>query len=980
MLHRRATILAALAVVSAACTETVDKTGPAPSAVIASYSSPNIPTPNDLALAAASAAAPAPLPDGPGKQFLQMLITQGGFPSDQAPTLTVPIRAVTYDNATGRYVDAAKPTVDVATVTPQTFALFKLGGGTAVRVDTEPLPTASQVPGEIRVVKKADATGSRRLEPGRYVFAARGGASGVKTTDGSAISPDAAITLTLENADLSNRENQPPGGLPPATLALVQTVQSALWKPLEWNAVGGANWAPAPDPQIVPAYQAVDAAFPHLEVASIATFEIAPRSTGAAVLTDSGSGQIPFPSDFLLDPTRPVPGTNNTRFFVRNIPSLGPAAPGLATLDGFSTTSLLLAPLSAPVQASTITHDTVRIYELIPTGATTPPDTRRLVDVGSGGSPEYLTQPPNLSQTVGGTRVSTAIGLQPAIPVAVPGGPTFYLPPLKQKARYLVVVTDGVKDLQNNGLERSTLGKILFDLQGPLYDAASGQSTVGGISATDARSLQALRGAVQLVAPTFVLDGQKVVMAYTLSTQSVSDVSASLTALPYGAEAAASAAIFTTSSVADFDPATFGLPSAAFPDVAKFHTANIGTLDVLDATTGALNPAVASWGAAEIGANRKDIPALIAVPKPASVASPCGATPPLSLLKCAPLVVFHHGLNGSHYQMLAVANDLAAKGFVVAAIDAPFHGDRASCAVDTDCDGGTCTLDAANQKVPGVCTSGKLKYSGLSPTASGNYFISENFFRIRDAIREDLLDHSALVLAVARPPAGVPQQASNPLQTALAGSGVAVRPDQVYFAGVSLGGMIGTSLTATNPRIARSAFDVAGGTMVDVFTNAPAFRQRVGDLFAKLIPGFTFEKVDSTNAAFDPAIAARYAQTLIVAKWILDPAEPLNYAAEADSNALANAALVTALGPLAPASTAVYGQMVEGDPVVPNPFNALLYTDGGIPFTLYTSSTLPAGERHGVIGAQSAAGAKVRADLADFLAGGSPSTGPVALP
>ncbi|ABS24254.1 alpha/beta hydrolase [Anaeromyxobacter sp. Fw109-5] len=975
MLHRRAPILAALAVLAAACTETVDREPPAESAVIASYSSPNIPTPNDLALAAAPT-----LPAGPGRQFLELLAAQGGFPADQAPTLTVPLRAVTYDAETGEYVDAARPTVDVATVTPETFALFRLGDGTAVRVDTEPLAAQSQVPGELRVQPRADASGSRRLAPGRYVFAARGGANGVKTREGVPLSPDKAIALNLENEDLSERENQPPGGLEPAELALLLNVQNALWKPLEWNTAGAAGWAPAPDPRIVPAFEAIDAAFPRAEVASIATFEIAPLSTGAAVLTDSGSGQLPFPSDFLLDPTRPVPGTNETRFYVRNLPSLGPAAPGLATLDGFSTTSLLLAPLSAPVQASTITHDTVRIYELIPTGATTPPTTRRLVDVTSGGSPEYLTQPPNLKVTVGGTQVSSAIGLQPAIPV--PTSPTTIapLPPLKQKARYLVVITDGVKDLRNDGLARSTLGKILFELEGPLYDPATGQSTVGGISATDARSLQALRGAVQLVAPTFELDGHRVVMAYTLSTQSVSDVSASLTGLPYGAEAAAATAIFTPSQVADFDPTSFGLPAGAFPSVARFHTANIATLDVLDAATGALNPAVPTWGPAELSANRKEIPALIAVPRPENVASPCGAEPPLSQVRCAPLVVFHHGLNGGHYQLLTVANDLAARGFVVAAIDAPFHGDRAYCDSNDDCDGGTCTLDASNQKAPGVCTGGALAFdpARLTTTASGNYFISENFFRIRDAIRQDLLDHSALVLAVARPPQGVPQQANDPLQAALLGSGVAVNPLEVHFAGVSLGGMIGTSLTATNPRIGRAAFNVTGGTMVDVFTNAPAFRERVGALFATLIPGFTFEKVDSANAAFDPAVAARYAQTLIVAKWILDPAEPLNYAAEADTNALASAALVTALGPLAPETTALYGQMVQGDPVVPNPFNGLLYALGEMPVTLYTSALGPA-ELHGVI-ASPANGVKVRADLAEFLSTGNPGPATNALP
>jgi len=70
------------------------------------------------------------------------------------------------------------------------------------------------------------------------------------------------------------------------------------------------------------------------------------------------------------------------------------------------------------------------------------------------------------------------------------------------------------------------------------------------------------------------------------------------------------------------------------------------------------------------------IPALIVVPQvTATIASrlPCAN----GALRCAPLVIFHHGLNGGRAQMLLGADDLAAKGFVVAAIDAPKHGDRA---------------------------------------------------------------------------------------------------------------------------------------------------------------------------------------------------------------------------------------------------------------------------------------------------------------
>ena len=171
---RRSGAALALALALAACTD-VKQEPPTPSIVVATFASPTIPTPNDLAMAAANPDALPPMPDGAQRDLLGYFIASGGFPSDQAPTLTVPIQALAFDAATNRYAPAAPPDVDVATVTPTTFALYKLGG--VAPLATEPLPKEFQVSGQIRVVKKADATGSRRLDPGRYVFAAAGSRS-----------------------------------------------------------------------------------------------------------------------------------------------------------------------------------------------------------------------------------------------------------------------------------------------------------------------------------------------------------------------------------------------------------------------------------------------------------------------------------------------------------------------------------------------------------------------------------------------------------------------------------------------------------------------------------------------------------------------------------------------------------------------------------------------------------------------------------
>ena len=94
-------------------------------------------------------------------------------------------------------------------------------------------------------------------------------------------------------------------------------------------------------------------------------------------------------------------------------------------------------------------------------------------------------------------------------------------------------------------------------------------------------------------------------------------------------------------------------------------------------------------------------------------------------------------------------------------------------------------------------------------------------------------------------------------------------------------------------------------------------------------------------------IASRYAQLLILAKWILDPAEPINYAQHA--KAKLPSPLTAPLGPAAHGSTELWGALGKCDPKVPNattivngvplPYGDLLYGLAGIPSTLYESST-----------------------------------------
>jgi hypothetical protein len=213
---------------------------------------------------------------------------------------------------------------------------------------------------------------------------------------------------------------------------------------------------------------------------------------------------------------------------------------------------------------------------------------------------------------------------------------------------------------------------------------------------------------------------------------------------------------------------------------------------------------------------------------------------------------------------------------------------------------------------------------------SGKFFVSSNYFMTRDALREDVLDSSALILAMA--PLATP---SNPLATELASKGIAVDATKVYWIGQALGGIMGTLNLAANPRLSRGVLNVPGGPLVDVFLNAPSFTgapsgtapdpaSPIGKLLAG--QGITFG-------------TPQYLQFVQVAKWILDPGDPVNFAGHVTANTLPN---LLASGMPPQSAKNVFGQYAECDQTIPNPYNLYLFSQLGLapntapnPFTRY---------------------------------------------
>jgi hypothetical protein len=985
MLLRRLVPLAAV-LGAVACTPSIPQ-DPTPTVDFAVFDPANskIPLPNDLVFQALAA---GQIPPGAQRDLLQIFHaaalkpdgtcangqpTCGVFPSDQEAAIAIDFTRRGGPNTAG-FTPIPAP-LDLTKITPCdgtnaatcNLAVIEIAGGAPTFAKIDAPVAADYVAagdhGTLTLHRKLPTTAnsegvfSRRWTAGaRYVVAVRGGAAGLPTTGGT-VQPAPAFYLLTRGLPLDQPANE-------TLLTGNADERLAAGKQLEALRQG-----------YLPVFGLVQQmAFPLDQLAVMSTFQIAAAPTGVRVQTDASANVMPLPSDFLLDPT-----TGH----VQNLPgAFGPLAPGIATLDGFSTTAMVLAQLSGLVQASTINGTTVFLYKFVTDSTGKVTGITRLHDVGEALTVDhnpalarYISEPPQITQS----GAAQAIGLQPAEPVSVNGVPPFAVPPLDESTEYGVVVTDGVKDLVNGGLTRSTLSKILL-LPDPLADA-TGHSLLGGVPDAQAAGLEKMRQALiallgQWQTDTSNADRTHVAMAYTFRTQSVtgkSNIGKTGPTVDVGALGLAAA---------PYQPASLGLPANYFtpgttlnklaPNIAfnKYGIEQSGTpttvpltniqeiIEVSIPTVDLLNPSTGAFGGTPAPAS---ITALISVPKAASVTAACPGAFGLPVgTKCAPLVVFHHGLGGTKAQMLTVANSLNAQGLIVAAIDSPKHGDRAFCAKDSDCEAtgspgapapagacvpnpafagqgdtvfpGACTGPGTNglRHVPQLCASPACKTAwgtyALTPPpngnggtssgqtfASSNYLVTTNFFRTRDTIRQDVFDNSALIIALSPPTAGAP----NSVQTELITNGVFIDPTNIQWLGQSYGSILGTINVAANPRLGKAVLNVGGGTVTDVFTTPgssfyPTLVALLNTLSPPIVPG-----------------TPQFLQFINVAKWVLDPADPINFATHVTANTLPN--LLNTVTPGAPQTAkGVLGQIAHCDTTVPNQTNTNMYLDMGL--------------------------------------------------
>jgi dienelactone hydrolase len=319
-----------------------------------------------------------------------------------------------------------------------------------------------------------------------------------------------------------------------------------------------------------------------------------------------------------------------------------------------------------------------------------------------------------------------------------------------------------------------------------------------------------------------------------------------------------------------------------------------------------------------------------------------------------PVTIFSHGLRGSRYHALRMAPGLLGIGHATLAIDLTHHGDRSDCvgagplAGPGASDNAVCntfaaaTCNTTTRRCTGAVSGANyMPNSAEDPTAmiSGwNIIEPTNLFGTRDRFRQTVIDFSQLARMVK------------------AGSfndgAVALSTSDITYVGQSLGGILGTLYTAASPDVGNVALNVPGGGLVDVLLTSPSFADQAAGFKALL----------AANGM--PEGTPGYDNFINIARWIMDPADPLNAAHQVLN------------GPVTPEGRQALIQYIPEDQTIPNSTTEALIAaamrgDRELTVSLFEAfGNMPPEERHGFLFRPETAEA-AQAQITTFISTGS---------
>ena len=263
-----------------------------------------------------------------------------------------------------------------------------------------------------------------------------------------------------------------------------------------------------------------------------------------------------------------------------------------------------------------------------------------------------------------------------------------------------------------------------------------------------------------------------------------------------------------------------------------------------------------------------------------------------------PVVLFGHGINTSAELVYGVANFLAEAGYASFAIDLPYHGMRSPCSEDGQCAGWSLFGGGSTCRGDGQCinSDGTLDRVRKSPnlfaggpevavTTGTHFFEIDDLIATRDHFLQALMDQMQAIRILKN-------------NDWVSQTGYGLNTDQMFYLGMSLGSILGATLSPIEPSLNTFAFNVGGADVTRLLQNSTA----LGVVLAGFLNDYDVEETD-----FD------YEAYTFFARWLLDPIDPINMVQHTLDTPLVGMQTKNALI-----------QLAVGDLVVPNITTELL--------------------------------------------------------
>lgn len=456
--------------------------------------------------------------------------------------------------------------------------------------------------------------------------------------------------------------------------------------------------------------------------------------------------------------------------------------------------------------------------------------------------------------------------------VAIGEGSTLALVPnlpLAEMTSYMVVLTNKIKGADGSSAVSASA-----------YTIARSQTPLTGGDYNDLEPLrQSVNNHETVASALGGVEKDSIVLSWSFTTQSITPV---LAAVEASAKAEKLVVAPTGQTTNDINSSLLGLADVYIgtldiPYYLEAPSADNPTAPITGYWMGAGGSSLTKFNTEPVANTTLTIPVMMTMPKTAAPA------------EGYPIVMYQHGITRNRTDVLVYADAMANAGFAVIAIDLPMHGASKTVMVgdmevpnpfhadntlfeETEL---SFDLDLVNNETSAPGPDGNID-------DSGTHFINlQSLLTSRDNFRQGVAN-----LLTLRKSLGNIMNASD-------GSTVGIDTSRIGFVAHSLGGMVGTTYLGVESQSLPSSIVTAGAPISKVLQDSASFGPRiVAGLEAQGVTG------DDVPAFFQAA------------QFIVDSADPVNFAQKAVANNAIHMIKVVDDGTVPNSSTDILSQLM----------------------------------------------------------------------